>query len=111
MDRRNTQVLHGNRMIPPGTGVAMKPKPVSFKSSDAAIARRRCMICKDPDSSEWVSESLRLTRESGEPRPSALFIHKELRSAFPDVSPAHETTTRRHLNDHDLVWRSWLEEG
>ena len=89
----------------------MKPKPAPFKASDAAAARRRCMICKDPDSSGWITESLRLTRESGEPRPSVLFIHRELRSAFPDASPAHENTTRRHLTEHDLVWRRWLEEG
>ena len=89
----------------------MKPKPVSFKFSDVAQLRRRCMICKDPDSSEWISESLRMTRESVEPMPSALFVHMELRLAFPDSSPAHENTTRRHLTDHDSVWRSWLEEG
>ena len=83
-------------------------KPAAFKPHKS---NRRCLICKNPSMSSWLSESLRLTVDSGEKRPSAAFVHGELRQAFPEIAPAHENSTRRHLFDHDDVWREWVEKG
>lgn len=84
------------------------PEPKAFSSSKT---RRKCFLCKNESASRWISDSLSMTRESGEPKPSAHFVHKELRLAFPDSSPAHENSTRRHLTEHDSVWGGWVEES
>lgn len=82
--------------------------PAAFRSSKS---NRRCIICRNPPMSSWLAESLRMTIDSGERKPSASFVHGELRQAFPELAPAHENSTRRHLFDHEDVWRDWVEEG
>jgi|ETNvirome_6_1000_1030641.scaffolds.fasta_scaffold00075_30 hypothetical protein len=83
-------------------------KPLAFRSS---IPSRRCMICRNEDMSSWISDSLKMTAKEGERKPSALLVHRELRSAFPDSAPRHENSTRRHLLEHDVNWSEWVEES
>jgi hypothetical protein len=79
------------------------PEPVVFKPPRS----RKCMICNDEEMSSWLSECLKITEESGQPKPSARFVHGELSGAFGKRSPAHENSTRRHLELHDSRWGAW----
>ena len=79
------------------------PDPIVFKSP----SRRKCMICSDGEMSSWISECLKMTEESGQPKPSARFVHGELAEAFGERSPAHENSTRRHLKLHESRWDAW----
>jgi len=80
-------------------------KPIIF--SDDRKRNRRCMICRDDELSLWIRDCIEMTIGAGEKRPSMLVVHESLKSSFPDRSPAHENSTRRHLLEHEPAWGRW----
>ena len=70
----------------------------------------RCSVCIDKEMRGWLSDCLKETVALGEIRPLGSRVHRELVAAFgEDRAPWSDSSTRRHLRDHEPLWTSWNE--
>ena len=67
-------------------------------------------MCIDTEMRDWVQECLKQTRALNERRPMASRVHREVVNAFgKSRAPGSDSSTRKHLKDHEPVWQSWNE--
>lgn len=70
----------------------------------------RCSVCVDPEMRDWLSDCLKETISLGERRPLGSRVHRELVEAFgQERAPGTDSSTRRHLRDHEPLWLNWDE--
>lgn len=85
-----------------------RPEVVAFHAERAFPDR--CSVCCDKEMRDWLSECLKETLKLGEKRPLGSRVHRELLEAFGDKrAPWSDSSTRRHLRDHEPLWRKWDE--
>ena len=84
------------------------PAVVAFRAERAFPPR--CSVCIDTEMRDWLADCLKETIALGERRPLGSRVHRELVEAFgEDRAPWSDSSTRRHLRDHEPVWKSWNE--
>lgn len=87
----------------------VKPAVKAFQTERAFPAR--CFLCIDEEAGGWVHDCLAETIKAKMPRPLGSRVHRELVDAFGQERCAwSDSSTRRHLRDHEPLWRKWDEQ-
>jgi len=72
----------------------------------------RCFLCIDSEAGDWIHDCLAATIKARMPRPLGSRVHRELVDAFGQERCAwSDSSTRRHLRDHEPLWMRWDEHG
>jgi hypothetical protein len=86
------------------------PKPeVMLKPPPERVNCRTCAY-KHGELNKWIGETLRLTREAGETRPTTRALYLRLEELFPGYHNVarHVNTLGNHLQLHEAEWtKGW----